>query len=106
VIGVAAGAVQGYFGGWTDLLFQRFIEIWSSMPTLYPADHRSRPAAQTSGSCWDHAAVLVDRRFVGMVRAEFLRARNFEYVNAARALGVPTARSCSGTCCPTPWWRR
>jgi len=44
-------------------------------------------------------------RLVGLVRAEFLRGRNFEYIQAARALACPTPSSCSATCCPTPWWR-
>jgi microcin C transport system permease protein len=64
-IGVSAGAVQGYFGGWLDLLFQRFMEIWSGMPILY---------------------LLII--LASVVRAEFLRARNLDYVRAARALGV------------------
>lgn len=88
IIGVSAGAVQGYFGGWTDLLMQRFIEIWSSMPVLYilliiasilPPGFFVLLGIMLLFS-WVH--------FVGIVRAEFLRARNFEYVNAARALGV------------------
>jgi microcin C transport system permease protein len=88
VIGIAIGAVQGYFGGWTDLLFQRFIEIWTSVPQLYLLLIIS--------------SVLVPGFFVllgilllfswvsleGLVRAEFLRGRNFEYIRAARALGV------------------
>jgi microcin C transport system permease protein len=88
VIGVMVGAVQGYFGGWTDLLFQRFIEIWTSVPQLYLLLIIS--------------SVLVPGFFVllgilllfswvtleGLVRAEFLRGRNFEYIRAARALGV------------------
>lgn len=88
VIGIIAGAVQGYFGGWTDLLFQRFIEIWTSVPQLYLLLIIS--------------SVLVPGFFVllgilllfswvsleGLVRAEFLRGRNFEYIRAARALGV------------------
>ncbi len=88
VIGVAAGAVQGYFGGWTDLLFQRVIEIWNSVPELY--------------LLMILAAVLVPGffillgilllfwwvRLIPLVRAEFLRGRNLEYINAARALGV------------------
>ncbi len=88
VIGVIVGAVQGYFGGWTDLLLQRFIEIWTSVPQLYLLLIIS--------------SVLVPGFFVllgilllfswvsleGLVRAEFLRGRNFEYIRAARALGV------------------
>ncbi|MEQ8308409.1 MAG: ABC transporter permease [Hoeflea sp.] len=88
VIGVAAGAVQGYFGGWTDLLLQRFIEIWSSMPVLYIL---LIIAAVLPPGFWILLGIMLLFSwvaFVGVVRAEFLRARNFEYVNAARALGV------------------
>ncbi len=88
VIGIAAGAIQGYFGGWTDLLMQRFIEIWSSMPTLYLIIILS---AVLTPSFWILLGILLAFSWValvGVVRAEFLRARNFEYVNAARALGV------------------
>ena len=89
VIGVAAGAVQGYFGGWTDLLFQRFIEIWSSIPVLYLI--LIMAAVLPPGFFILLGIMLLFSwvAFVGVVRAEFLRARNFEYVNAARALGVP-----------------
>ncbi|GIL01229.1 MAG: ABC transporter permease [Alphaproteobacteria bacterium] len=88
VIGVSAGAVQGYFGGWTDLIFQRFIEIWSSMPVLYIL---LIIAAVLPPGFWVLLGIMLLFSwvgFVGVVRAEFLRARNFEYVNAARALGV------------------
>lgn len=88
VIGIAAGAVQGYFGGWTDLIFQRFIEIWTSVPTLYLL---LIIAAIITPSFWILLGILLLFSWVGLVavvRAEFLRARNFEYVNAARALGV------------------
>jgi microcin C transport system permease protein len=88
IVGVAAGAVQGYFGGWTDLLFQRFIEIWTSIPTLYVLLILAGVLPQ---SFWVLLGILLLfswTALVGVVRAEFLRARNFEYVNAARALGV------------------
>jgi microcin C transport system permease protein len=88
MIGVAAGAVQGYFGGWTDLLFQRFIEIWTSVPTLYLLIILS---AFFVPSFWLLLGLLLLfswTSLVGVVRAEFLRARNFEYVRAARALGL------------------
>lgn len=88
VVGVTAGAVQGYFGGWTDLLFQRFIEIWSSLPVLYIL---LIIAAVLPPGFWILLGIMLLFSwvgFVGIVRAEFLRARNFEYVNAARALGV------------------
>ncbi len=88
VIGIAAGAVQGYFGGWTDLLFQRFIEIWSGMPILYLLIILS--SVITPNFWWLLGLMLLFSwmGLVGVVRAEFLRARNFEYVRAARALGV------------------
>ena len=88
VIGVAAGAVQGYFGGLTDLLFQRFLEIWSSMPTLYVLIIL---ASIIAPNFWWLLGIMVLFSWtwpIGLVRAEFLRARNFEYVRAAKALGV------------------
>ncbi len=91
VIGVAAGAVQGYFGGWTDLIFQRIIEIWTSVPSLYLL---IIIAAVIEPSFWILLSILLLFSWValvGVVRAEFLRGRNFEYVNAARALGVSDA---------------
>ena len=89
VIGVAAGAIQGYFGGLTDLLFQRFIEIWSAIPVLYLL--LIVAAVLPPGFFILLGLMLLFSwvALVGLVRAEFLRARNFEYVNAARALGVP-----------------
>ena len=87
-IGVAAGAVQGYFGGATDLVFQRFLEIWSSIPSLFVLIIVSSVLAP---GFWTLLAVLLVFSWVnlvGVVRAEFLRARNFEYINAARALGL------------------
>ena len=88
IVGIAAGAVQGYFGGWTDLLFQRFIEIWSSMPTLYLLIIL---ASVFQPSFWLLLGILLLfswMSLVGVVRAEFLRTRNFDYIRAARALGV------------------
>lgn len=88
VIGIMAGAIQGYFGGWTDLLFQRFIEIWTSVPSLYLL---IIIAAVIEPNFWILLGILLLFSWVslvGVVRAEFLRARNFEYVTAARALGV------------------
>jgi microcin C transport system permease protein len=88
LIGVAAGAVQGYFGGWTDLLFQRFIEIWTSIPSLYLLLIIS--SVLVPGFFVLLAILLLFSwvALVGLVRAEFLRGRNFEYIQAARALGV------------------
>jgi microcin C transport system permease protein len=89
VIGVAAGAVQGYFGGWTDLLFQRFIEIWTSVPQLYLL---IIIASIIEPNFWILLGILLLFSWValvGVVRAEFLRARNFEYVNAATLTFMP-----------------
>ncbi len=87
-IGIAAGAAQGYFGGWVDLVFQRFIEIWSSLPTLYLL---IIVASVIAPSFFVLLIILLMFSWVSLVhlvRAEFLRARNFEYVLAARALGL------------------
>ncbi|MCX7286597.1 MAG: ABC transporter permease [Rhodobacterales bacterium] len=89
IIGVAAGAVQGYFGGRTDLVFQRVIELWNSIPELYVIIILT---AILGKSFWLLIGLMVLFGWtsrVGVVRAEFLRARNFEYVRAAKALGVP-----------------
>ena len=88
IIGVSAGAIQGYFGGKTDLFFQRFMEIWSAIPTLYILIIL---ASIVQPNFWWLLAILLLvswMGYVGVVRAEFLRARNFDYVRAARALGV------------------
>ncbi len=88
VIGIAAGAVQGYLGGWTDLLFQRFIEIWTSIPSLYLLLIISSVLVPGFFVLLGILLLFSWVALVGLVRAEFLRARNFEYVMAARALGV------------------
>jgi microcin C transport system permease protein len=88
VIGVAAGAVQGYFGGWTDLLFQRFIEIWTSVPELYLLLIISSVLVPGFFVLLGILLLFSWVSLVGLVRAEFLRGRNFEYIQAARALGV------------------
>ncbi|KEC55753.1 ABC transporter permease [Bartonella koehlerae] len=91
IIGVTAGAIQGYFGGWIDLIFQRLIEIWSSVPSLYLVIIMAAVLAQ---GFWVLLGVMLLFQWVilvGVVRAEFLRARNFTYVNAARALGIPNS---------------
>jgi microcin C transport system permease protein len=87
-IGVTAGAVQGYFGGWTDLLFQRFIEIWTAIPSLYLLLIISSVFVPGFFILLGILLLFSWVALVGLVRAEFLRARNFEYVQAARALGV------------------
>ena len=91
IIGVAAGAVQGFFGGWTDLLMQRFIEIWTSLPLLYLLMIVASILPPGFFVLLCIMLLFSWSSFVGIVRAEFLRARNFEYVNAARALGVGNA---------------
>jgi microcin C transport system permease protein len=91
IVGVAAGAVQGYFGGWTDLLFQRFIEIWTSVPELYLLLIISSVLVPGFFVLLGILLLFSWVRLVGLVRAEFLRGRNFEYIQAARALGVSNA---------------
>lgn len=92
VIGIAAGAVQGFYGGLVDLIAQRLIELWGSIPSLYVI---IIVAAIIPMNFWLLVFLMVLfswTALVGVVRAEFLRARNFEYVRAARALGVSDAR--------------
>jgi microcin C transport system permease protein len=92
IIGVTAGAVQGYFGGKVDLIFQRILEIWSSMPSLYILIIVSSVLAP---GFWTLIGVLLLFQWVslvGVVRAEFLRGRNFEYITAAKALGLSDAK--------------
>ncbi|MDP2374148.1 ABC transporter permease, partial [Reyranella sp.] len=92
IVGVAAGAFQGYFGGLVDLVFQRFIEIWSSMPTLYLLIIL---ASFIQPGFWVLLGIMLLfswMALVGLVRAEFLRGRNFDYVRAARALGMLDVR--------------
>ena len=91
IIGIVAGAVQGYFGGWIDLVFQRFIEIWSGLPVLYLLIIL---ASIVEPNFWWLLGLMLLfswMSLVGVVRAEFYRARNFDYVRAARALGVGNA---------------
>ena len=88
IIGVSAGAIQGYFGGKIDLFFQRFMEIWSAIPTLYVLIIL---ASIVQPNFWWLLMILLFfswMGYVGVVRAEFLRARNLDYVRAAKALGV------------------
>ncbi len=88
VVGVVAGAVQGYFGGWVDLLGQRFIEVWTNIPTLYLLIIL---ASIFEPSFWLLLGILLLFSWVALVRvvrAEFLRGRSLEFVRAARALGV------------------
>ncbi|MEL6572583.1 MAG: ABC transporter permease [Pseudomonadota bacterium] len=88
IIGIVAGAVQGYFGGRTDLFFQRFIEIWTGMPSLYVIIIVFAILGRSFWLLVFLTIVFGWPALVGVVRAEFLRARNFEYVRAAKALGV------------------
>ncbi|MDG1286277.1 MAG: ABC transporter permease [Rickettsiales bacterium] len=96
IIGIFAGAIQGYFGGKTDLIFQRFIEIWAGLPVLYLLIIL---ASFVEPNFWWLLGLMLLfswMSLVDVVRAEFLRARNFDYVKAARALGVSE---------PTIMWR-
>lgn len=90
LVGITVGAIQGYFGGWIDLGGQRFMEIWSSMPTLYLIIILS--SFVNPGFWWLLFIMLLFSwmALVDLVRAEFLRCRNFDYVKAAEAMGVPT----------------
>jgi microcin C transport system permease protein len=88
IIGIVAGGVQGYFGGWIDLGFQRFIEIWNSIPYLYLLLIISAVLPPGFFVLLGIMALFSWVTLVGLVRAEFLRGRNFEYIQAARALGV------------------
>ncbi len=92
IIGITAGAIQGYFGGWTDLLFQRFIEIWSGLPMLFLLIIL---ASVIEPNFWWLLGLMLAFSWmglVGVVRAEFLRARNLEFVRAAKALGVSDSK--------------
>ncbi len=88
-IGITAGAVQGFFGGWVDLLFQRVIEVWEGIPLLFTLIILS---SIIEPNIWWLLFIMILFEWmilVRVVRAEFLRVRNFDYVRAARALGVP-----------------
>ncbi|WP_076590544.1 ABC transporter permease [Vibrio ostreicida] len=88
VIGVVVGATQGYYGGWLDLLGQRFIEVWSGLPTLFLLIILS---SFVEPNFWWLLGLMVLfswMSLVGVVRAEFLRCRNFDYIRAAQAMGV------------------
>ncbi len=92
VVGIAVGALQGYFGGWLDLISQRVLEIWSGLPQLFILIIVSSIVIP---GFWTLLIVLLLfswTSLVGVVRAEFLRARNFDYVRAAKALGMSDAK--------------
>ncbi len=88
VVGIAAGAVQGYRGGWVDLVFQRFVEVWTSLPTLFILIILASLITPGFLSLLIVMAIFSWPALVGVVRAEFLRGRNFDYVRAAKALGL------------------
>jgi microcin C transport system permease protein len=88
VVGIAAGAVQGYFGGLVDLSLQRFLEVWSGMPTLYLLIIMSSFIVPGFWTILILMLLFSWMALVDLVRAEFLRARNLDFVRAARALGV------------------
>jgi microcin C transport system permease protein len=92
LIGIAAGALQGYYGGAVDILGQRFIEIWSGMPTLFLLIILASVVQPNFWWLLGITLLFGWMSLVGVVRAEFLWARNFEYVLAARALGMSNAR--------------
>jgi microcin C transport system permease protein len=92
LLGVLAGAIQGYFGGWVDLILQRMLEIWSGLPQLFILIIVSSVIVP---GFWTLLLILLMfswTALVGVVRAEFLRGRNFDYVRAARALGMGNGR--------------
>jgi microcin C transport system permease protein len=92
IIGISLGALQGYYGGRFDIIFQRFMEVWSGMPTLFLLIILS--SVMEPNFWWLLGITLLFgwMSLVGVVRAEFLRARNFEYVLAARAMGMRHSR--------------
>ncbi len=92
IIGIAAGAVQGYYGGRIDILGQRFIEIWSSMPMLFLLIILSSVVQPNFWWLLGITLLFSWMSLVSVVRVEFLRGRNFEYVTAAKALGLDDAK--------------
>ncbi len=89
IVGIIIGALQGFFGGWVDLIGQRFIEIWSGLPMLYMLIIMGSFFEPGFGTLLILLLLFAWLNLVGVVRAEFLRTRNFDYVKAARAMGVP-----------------
>lgn len=92
IIGITAGAVQGYYGGWIDILGQRFVEIWSGLPMIFMLIILS---SMVQPNFWWLLGIMLLFQWLaleGLVRAEFLRGRNLEYVRAARALGASNRR--------------
>ncbi|MGB1155522.1 MAG: ABC transporter permease [Alphaproteobacteria bacterium] len=91
VVGIAAGAVMGYFGGWVDLVFQRILEIYGSLPTLFIIIAIAGVVQPNFWLLLGLLSVFGWTGYVGTIRAEFLKARNYQYITAARALGVSNA---------------
>ena len=92
IIGIITGAIQGYFGGKTDLIFQRFMEIWETLPQLFII---IIIASIFTPGFWSLLIILIAFSWLnltGMVRAEFLRTRNMEYVKAAKSMGAGNIR--------------
>lgn len=92
VIGVLVGAVSGYFGGWVDLLAQRFMEIWGGMPVFFLLIIMSSVITPGFFTLLGLMVLFSWMALVDVVRAEFLKARNLDYIRAAKALGVSTPR--------------
>ncbi|MDP2227137.1 MAG: ABC transporter permease [Moraxellaceae bacterium] len=92
LLGIFAGALQGYYGGWTDMAGQRFIEVWSGLPVLFMLIILSSLVEPNFWWLLGLMLLFSWTELTGLVRAEFLRARNLEYVRAARALGMSDAR--------------
>ena len=90
IVGVIVGAMEGYFGGWFDLLSQRFIEIWGGMPVLFLLIIMSSVITPGFGTLLGLMLLFSWMTLVDVVRAEFLKARNLDYIRAAKALGVST----------------
>ncbi|WP_180130974.1 ABC transporter permease [Acinetobacter sp. YH12057] len=88
ILGIIVGAIQGYYGGWIDLIGQRILEVWGGLPMLFMV--MILVSMFTPSVYWLFVIMLLFGwpTLVGLVRAEFLRARNFDYVRAARSLGV------------------
>lgn len=92
IIGIIVGAVQGYYGGWVDLVGQRFMEVWGGMPQLFMIIILVSLFSPNLTMLFALMLLFGWMGLVGLVRAEFLRARNFDYVRAARNLGVSDAQ--------------
>ena len=92
IIGIAVGAVQGYFGGWTDLVGQRLMEVWGGLPQLFMIIILVSLFSPSVFVLFGLMLLFGWMGLVGLVRAEFLRARNFDYVRSAKAMGVSDAK--------------